>query len=1114
MNTFDRPTRTLRAHPIGSNGSRSMVGLAVLLTLQLFAVLVTAFPIQKARTPSSSAATTRPSSFRTSGTDRKRRTIDPLYSTTEDRVVVRYDQDVRVLANGETIGTKNVNGTVERWGDGAFSNEIVVEPQSPMQLSHTGTFLQLSSPGANINGDRQHQQQLPIRLLDGLSPDVWTAADPAISSSSTNLPASFSSLTLQTKIPSVAIESLVLGNFLAQPDSKPQLQPHKFLAASRLNRYWMGPKFGRAATDEDNDDHEIPVDTQFLMVEIEREISQESSPYYALLMPLVDGGFRSALESTSDSILDNDDKVADNSGHKLTLVSYSESGANLPPRDATTQTRNALYVAVHDEPFELLRLGFRQVSELLSSGGETGFRTLDQKEIPTDFVDSFGWCSWDAFYSKVHPSGILEGVRCLTEAGVPVKNVILDDGWQQVSPPYLHQPDETNGEKKATSSLAASLSLSGSSDIMTEDDSSDSLDSPGTKSPSLISSVASYIFRNPLETLSNIGGSIFGVVASGVTNCYQKYVENAPVKSLPKRMWTFLARHSPLNYGLWKFFDSETDFGRQLNDFSPNWKFLEETTPSEPEPEPERKPSTQSNGKSTTMALKELVSSLKHNWKVNRVYCWHSIHGYWRGVSNELGESIGIDVAQVKTRPSDHLLRIEPEMAFDPPSLFGVGLIGKKDGDLQKFYKHLHEPLVEAGVDGVKVDVQSGITAAGMCGDGFPNCPPLAKVYTQAMEESVTQRFPSTSSSGAVECINCMCHSTENLYRYKNTAVARASDDFYPARPESHSVHLVNVAYNSLFLGEICLPDWDMFHSKHESAELHAAARAIGGCSVYVSDAPGKHNVPLLKKLVLPDGSVLRAQQPGRPTRDCIFTDVGRDGTSALKIWNVNRASPKTSKSPTPSRSLSCGGVVGSFNVQGVAWNFDTNENEILDASPPAVKASIKPHDVDNLRQIAGPFAVWSHRTQSLQILPTGDSTIEIALKQREWEIHTVQSVQLSEDFTVEWAPIGLGKMLNSGGAVIDVGRIVETNVARKDGRNDLIEAHSQRNRLQADITTRGPGSFVSYCQPRPSCVLIRNGLATKQLDFEHDGESGLLEFELPPETIEGKAHYVTVVWE
>jgi raffinose synthase len=44
------------------------------------------------------------------------------------------------------------------------------------------------------------------------------------------------------------------------------------------------------------------------------------------------------------------------------------------------------------------------------------------------------------------------------------------------------------------------------------------------------------------------------------------------------------------------------------------------------------------------------------------------------------------------------------------------------------------------------------------------------------------------------------------------------------------------------------------------------------------SDAPGKHDFELLKRIVLPDGSVLRALLPGRPTKDCLFTDPARDG--------------------------------------------------------------------------------------------------------------------------------------------------------------------------------------------------------------------------------------------
>lgn len=44
------------------------------------------------------------------------------------------------------------------------------------------------------------------------------------------------------------------------------------------------------------------------------------------------------------------------------------------------------------------------------------------------------------------------------------------------------------------------------------------------------------------------------------------------------------------------------------------------------------------------------------------------------------------------------------------------------------------------------------------------------------------------------------------------------------------------------------------------------------------SDKPGVHDFNVLKKLVLPDGSILRARYAGRPTRDCLFSDPVMDG--------------------------------------------------------------------------------------------------------------------------------------------------------------------------------------------------------------------------------------------
>lgn len=45
----------------------------------------------------------------------------------------------------------------------------------------------------------------------------------------------------------------------------------------------------------------------------------------------------------------------------------------------------------------------------------------------------------------------------------------------------------------------------------------------------------------------------------------------------------------------------------------------------------------------------------------------------------------------------------------------------------------------------------------------------------------------------------------------KRSAVIRASDDFWPRDPASHTIHIASVAYNSIFLGEFMQPDWDMF---------------------------------------------------------------------------------------------------------------------------------------------------------------------------------------------------------------------------------------------------------------------------------------------------------------
>lgn len=63
------------------------------------------------------------------------------------------------------------------------------------------------------------------------------------------------------------------------------------------------------------------------------------------------------------------------------------------------------------------------------------------------------------------------------------------------------------------------------------------------------------------------------------------------------------------------------------------------------------------------------------------------------------------------------------------------------------------------GVDGVKVDVQGSV---GMMGVELQGGPHLTHAYHTSLEQSIARNFPGNHA------INCMGHSTENMYRYQD----------------------------------------------------------------------------------------------------------------------------------------------------------------------------------------------------------------------------------------------------------------------------------------------------------------------------------------------------------
>lgn len=61
--------------------------------------------------------------------------------------------------------------------------------------------------------------------------------------------------------------------------------------------------------------------------------------------------------------------------------------------------------------------------------------------------------------------------------------------------------------------------------------------------------------------------------------------------------------------------------------------------------------------------------------------------------------------------------------------------------------------------------------------------------------------------------------------RFSRTAVARVSDDYYPRDPASSTPHIGACAFNSVYLGALVQPDWDMFQSAHPAGGfIHASS--------------------------------------------------------------------------------------------------------------------------------------------------------------------------------------------------------------------------------------------------------------------------------------------------
>jgi raffinose synthase len=419
--------------------------------------------------------------------------------------------------------------------------------------------------------------------------------------------------------------------------------------------------------------------------------------------------------------------------------------------------------------------------------------------------------------------------------------------------------------------------------------------------------------------------------------------------------------------------------------------------------------------------LAPTVAMAKSGFGIETFMVWHAFQGYWGGID---------PAAFPRYRVLEQGRRFSPGVKQYWPIAdekwwgHAVGLVAPDS--IHRFYQDYHRHLREQGVDGVKVDNQSCNEALSQGQGGRIG---LMRAYHEALEGSVHTQLQGN-------LINCMSCSTDVIYQTLNSTILRTSTDFWPNKPESHGLHLYTNAQVCLWFGEFVHGDWDMFQSAHPMGPYHAAARAVGGCPVYVSDKPDAHDFALLRKMVLSDGSVLRCADPGLPTRDCLFRNPLVEEV-LLKIFN---------------RALRAG-LVGAFNAR---YHESAAERT-------AIAGRVGPLDVPGL---AGrEFAIYAHRTGTLARVERA-GTVPVELAELDYELFTIVPV---EDGI---AAIGLADKFNSAGAITAKG---------PDPRGGYA------------VALRDGGRFLAWCASRPRQVLA-GGVA---VEAAYDARTGALVVEL-----------------
>ncbi|ETN44696.1 uncharacterized protein HMPREF1541_10366 [Cyphellophora europaea CBS 101466] len=365
--------------------------------------------------------------------------------------------------------------------------------------------------------------------------------------------------------------------------------------------------------------------------------------------------------------------------------------------------------------------------------------------------------------------------------------------------------------------------------------------------------------------------------------------------------------------------------------------------------------------------LKPLIDEIRSKHQnIKSFGIWHALFGYW-GCINPNGDiASNYKTRQIRTKVIGNISRTA--VIVDP-------------SDIDRFYDDLYAWLKGQGVDFVKTDVQHMLSML----EDAKDREEIPTAYQRAWTTAVCKHFQGKAISCMSQTPQTMLHSL--LQDRTPKVMHRNSDDFYPDITDSNPWHIVVNAHNALLDRHLnVIPDWDMFQTSHPWSSYHAAARAISGGPILITDIPGRHDPELIAAMTAanPAGTLIAL----RP-RPAAVTDPWRryaDG-ELCKI------------------GTGVGGGKGAVGLLGVFNIVEGEVSELLSVDEfPDVEAQEVVVTSQRTGQVLGPLK------------RSGGALVGVAVAGRGWDILTAAPVL--QGGGVSLAVMGLrGKM--SGAAAV-----------------------------------------------------------------------------------------------